>query len=225
MRINPASEDESYGARFKETFFDDQQGAEAARFIETLHCDEPVGVASESSPATIGQFSCVSRHYFRCLIDRAIPAAVQDSIIASVSVLRSKTLWASHSPFLSQPDKLAAALIAATAQDLLGFGENLSLRRRNGSWLRSGTIARSDEPRAGDEEKHRHRVVRDITQQRGEQKHSDRDGGDGGDDGVAGPVALSFRRQAARRNRSASHRLCYWLLFADLRQRAATSDV
>jgi pimeloyl-ACP methyl ester carboxylesterase len=120
MRINPASEDAAYRARLTETFFGDAPGAEAARFIETLHCDEPVGVAREPSPATIGRFGRVPRHYIRCLADRAIPLAAQDFMIASVdSALGSKThvqtLWASHSPFLSQPDKLAAALIAAIA--------------------------------------------------------------------------------------------------------------
>lgn len=117
MRINPGSENAAYRARLKETFFGDVPSADAARFAETLHCDEPVSVALESSPAMVGR---TPRHYIRCLADRAIPVAAQDFMIASVdaalgSKTRVQTLESSHSPFLSQPDKLAAALITAAS--------------------------------------------------------------------------------------------------------------
>ena len=64
----------------------------------------------------------MARHYIRCLQDHAVPIAGQDHMIRAVddSSIGSRTiihtLDSSHSPFLSQPDKLASILIRVHAQ-------------------------------------------------------------------------------------------------------------
>lgn len=120
MRINPASEEAAYRARLTETFFSATRRAPRphASSRRSIATSPSVWRASLRRRPSAG--SAASRATTFTVSDRAIPPAAQDFMIASVdSALGSKThvqtLWASHSPFLSQPDKLAAALIAATA--------------------------------------------------------------------------------------------------------------
>ena len=71
------------------------------------------GRALSRSP--IGQWGGTSaslpRHYVECLQDRAIPIEVQRSMHAAIPC-RVHALDASHSPFLSMPERLADVLDA-----------------------------------------------------------------------------------------------------------------
>lgn len=58
------------------------------------------------------RFESVPRSYIRCTQDRAISIQLQDIMVAKQPCQQVATLDASHSPFLSMPDKLAAALLS-----------------------------------------------------------------------------------------------------------------
>lgn len=113
-RINVGSADDAYRSRFKAAFFGDVSDSEFAHAASQLHCDEPVGAVTPSG-ITPGRFGTVPRHYIRCTLDRAIPLAGQDHMIATVDgAIGGKTtihtLETSHSPFLSQPAALSKIL-------------------------------------------------------------------------------------------------------------------
>lgn len=56
------------------------------------------------------RFDRVPRSYIRCTQDRAISVQFQDAMLARQPCKRVATLDSSHSPFLSMPDQLVAAL-------------------------------------------------------------------------------------------------------------------
>ena len=58
------------------------------------------------------RFESVPRSYIRCTQDRAISIQLQDLMVARQPCQRVASLDASHSPFLSMPDMLAAALLS-----------------------------------------------------------------------------------------------------------------
>ncbi len=67
---------------------------------------------SFSKLALSARFNSVPRSYVRCTQDRAISIQLQDIMLAKQPCQRVATLDASHSPFLSMPDQLAAALLS-----------------------------------------------------------------------------------------------------------------
>lgn len=73
---------------------------------------EPHGPRSTPLHLT-GRFGALPRHYVECLQDRTIPIASQRRMQALVPGAIVTSLDADHSPFLSRPDELAAALLAA----------------------------------------------------------------------------------------------------------------
>jgi len=72
---------------------------------------EPVGPASTPVHVTAQRWGSVPRSYIVCTQDRAISPAQQRAMIASVGVDRVVEMDSSHSPFISQPERLAALLI------------------------------------------------------------------------------------------------------------------
>jgi hypothetical protein len=72
---------------------------------------EPVGPASTPVNITAERWGSVPRSYILCTQDRAISPAQQRAMIASVGVDRVVEMDSSHSPFISQPERLAALLI------------------------------------------------------------------------------------------------------------------
>src|SRR6202008_3621466 len=79
----------------------------------------PTGPPPDPPPLPPERFGRVTRHYIRCLEDRAIPLAGQDFMIAALDAAiggrtRVHSLTASHSPIYSQP-KLLADLLAGIA--------------------------------------------------------------------------------------------------------------
>lgn len=71
---------------------------------------EPVRPSLAKVTLTEGRFGTVPRSYIRCTQDRGLSIQMQDRLIARQPCERVATLDASHSPFLSMPDQLAAAL-------------------------------------------------------------------------------------------------------------------
>ena len=118
LRINVASDNADYVGRLKAAFFGDVDQGEFETFRKTLHCDEPAQVAVVPSGVTKERFGSVARHYIHCDADQAITPAGQALMVAMVDEAMGNAtnihrLSASHSPFLSQPAKLAELLLAA----------------------------------------------------------------------------------------------------------------
>ena len=74
---------------------------------------EPHGPRSEPLRLTAVRFGSLPRTYIECTEDRTIPIASQRKMQKLVPGADIVTLHADHSPFLSRPEKLVAALIAA----------------------------------------------------------------------------------------------------------------
>jgi pimeloyl-ACP methyl ester carboxylesterase len=68
---------------------------------------KPLGTPIKLSEANYGR---IPRFYVKCTLDRAVTPAFQDKMIASSPVKQVIELEASHSPFVSKPEELAAAL-------------------------------------------------------------------------------------------------------------------
>ena len=74
---------------------------------------EPHGPRSTSLALSIERFGSLPRTYIECTEDRTIPLSSQRRMQQLVPGAQVVTLWADHSPYLSRPQVLAAALIAA----------------------------------------------------------------------------------------------------------------
>jgi hypothetical protein len=84
---------------------------EASEKATRLLVPEPVGPASTPVHVTAERWGSVPRSYILCTRDRAISPARQRAMIASVGVDRVIEMNSSHSPFISQPERLATLLI------------------------------------------------------------------------------------------------------------------
>jgi pimeloyl-ACP methyl ester carboxylesterase len=84
---------------------------EASERATRLLVPEPVGPASTPVHVTAERWGSVPRSYIVCTQDRAISPAQQRAMIASVGVDRVIEMDSSHSPFISQPERLATLLI------------------------------------------------------------------------------------------------------------------
>jgi pimeloyl-ACP methyl ester carboxylesterase len=92
----------------RDAFYHDCSDADATRAAARLR-PQPAGgfqMTFELAPARFGR---VPRHYIECTEDRAIDIASQRRMHASMPCT-VHTLAASHSPFLSMPDRLAEVL-------------------------------------------------------------------------------------------------------------------
>jgi pimeloyl-ACP methyl ester carboxylesterase len=91
-------------------FYGDCSAEEAARAVAQLVA-EPTGPATGTITTTAERWGSVPRAYVRCDLDRAVSPIEQDRMVAEVGVDVVVELPTSHSPFLSQPDLLAATLV------------------------------------------------------------------------------------------------------------------
>ena len=98
------------GPAVRDLFYGDCSAAASANAIRLL-VPEPVGPASTPVHVTAARWGSVPRSYILCTQDRAISPATQRAMIASVGVDRVLEMESSHSPFISQPEELAALLI------------------------------------------------------------------------------------------------------------------
>lgn len=89
--------------------------AEAVAWAEPRLCPQPM--APQVTPAALSDaFEGLEKHYIICADDRAIPPAYQRVMASRLPPERISELPASHSPFLSMPDRLAdriATILAA----------------------------------------------------------------------------------------------------------------
>ncbi|MBY0521292.1 MAG: alpha/beta fold hydrolase, partial [Sphingomonas sp.] len=103
VRIDPA--------RFRPVYCGDGSDADVAWATARI--------GPESARPSIGKvklspdrFGSVPRSYIRCTEDRALSVQMQDRMIERQPCDKVTSLPASHSPFLSMPDRLAAALLS-----------------------------------------------------------------------------------------------------------------
>ena len=74
---------------------------------------EPHGPRSTPLTLSVERFGSLPRTYIECTEDRTIHLSSQRRMQQLVPGAHIVTLWADHSPYLSRPQALAAALIAA----------------------------------------------------------------------------------------------------------------
>lgn len=101
-------------AQAKALFYHDCD-AQAQTLAQLCLCPQPI--LPQETPLTLTRRSQdLSRHYIRCLEDRAIPPEYQEGMAAGFPPDHVSTLPASHSPFLSMPEALAARLDAIATE-------------------------------------------------------------------------------------------------------------
>jgi pimeloyl-ACP methyl ester carboxylesterase len=94
-------------------FCDDCSPADQARTQRDFHQAEPLKPAGTPVQLTADRYGRVDKVYVRTARDRAVSPQMQDQMLARTPVRRVVTIDSGHSPFLSQPEALANALIGA----------------------------------------------------------------------------------------------------------------
>ena len=98
------------GPAVRDLFYGDCRSADTEKAIKLL-VPEPIVPASTPLHVTAERWGSVARSYIVCTQDRAISPASQRAMIASVGVDKVIEMDSSHSPFISQPEQLAALLV------------------------------------------------------------------------------------------------------------------
>ena len=81
----------------------------------------PQPIRPQETPLTLTPgFAALEKHYIQCADDRAIPPEYQAVMAAGLPPDCRSTLDASHSPFFSMPDQLAARIAAILAGRVRG---------------------------------------------------------------------------------------------------------
>jgi pimeloyl-ACP methyl ester carboxylesterase len=116
LRIDPGDRDRH--AAIRETFYGDVDEATATAAIALLSTDAPAGLAAEAFTVTPGRYGAIPHTYVACTRDNTVPIALQRRFITEIDTISQTPttvveLESSHSPFLSQPAALAAAIAAA----------------------------------------------------------------------------------------------------------------
>ncbi len=93
-----------------ETFCADCAAAEAAALV-AQHRAEPVPPLATPVELSAAAFGKVPKAYVVTTMDRTISPDLQKTMLAGAGITDTVELSSSHSPMLSMPDKLAAALI------------------------------------------------------------------------------------------------------------------
>ena len=102
----------------REAFYGDVDEDTAAAAIALLGPDAPAGVPGEALTVTRGRYGAIPHTYVTCAKDNTIPIALQRRFITEIDAISHTPttvveLDSSHSPFLSQPAPLAAAIAEA----------------------------------------------------------------------------------------------------------------
>lgn len=117
LRIDPRSTDRAYMANLKRAFADDVCDDEWAVAQNLLSPDAPTLPFATAIETTRSRWGCIPRAYIKCRDDLAIVPRTQEKFVelADEFTPQNKTevyeLDSSHSPFISQPEKLAATLL------------------------------------------------------------------------------------------------------------------
>jgi pimeloyl-ACP methyl ester carboxylesterase len=110
--------DRNCHAAIRETFYGDVDEATAEAAISLLGCDAPASVLTESFTVTTGRYGSIPHTYVICTKDNTLPPALQRRFVDEIDAVSATPtavveLDSSHSPFLSQPTALAAAIAGA----------------------------------------------------------------------------------------------------------------
>ncbi|MFF0373807.1 alpha/beta fold hydrolase [Actinoplanes missouriensis] len=120
LRIDPRNSDPAEQANIREAFYGDVDERTSAAATALLTCDAPMAMGTDSTTLTERGWGAVPRTYVTCSRDRTIPLALQELFIAQADAAFPANptsvvaLDASHSPFLSMPDRVAE-IIAGVA--------------------------------------------------------------------------------------------------------------
>jgi pimeloyl-ACP methyl ester carboxylesterase len=102
-------------AAIRETFYGDVDDATAEAAIGLLGSDAPASLVAEAFAVTAGRYGTIPHTYVICTRDKTMPAALQRRFVDEIDAVSATPtavveLDSSHSPFLSQPAALAAAI-------------------------------------------------------------------------------------------------------------------
>lgn len=117
LRIDPRSVDPAYVANLKQAFANDVHEDEWAVLQDLLSPDAPALPFSTSIKTTRSRLGNIPRAYIKCRGDLALMPGTQEKFIelADEFAPHNKTeiheLDSSHSPFFSQPERLAVILL------------------------------------------------------------------------------------------------------------------
>ena len=115
VRINPKGGN-AYLERLREAYYNDVPFDEFLPYAQALTPDLPLDFWIAQSRLSPERWGKIPRSYVRCLLDRALAPAIQTRMIAEADALTPENkfrvidLQSSHSPFLSQPQRLAREL-------------------------------------------------------------------------------------------------------------------
>jgi pimeloyl-ACP methyl ester carboxylesterase len=113
MRLDLVSAEDDYRRRLRKAFFDDIAVDVAEAALGLLTPDGPVAMLLGTTRLTTDGWGSVPRTYVKCEQDWAIRPALQRRFVAEADAAFPDnpttvvTLDASHSPFLSMPDRVA----------------------------------------------------------------------------------------------------------------------
>ncbi|SEM10319.1 Alpha/beta hydrolase family protein [Stigmatella aurantiaca] len=114
-RINPRG-DAAYLEALRAAYYNDVETQAFLPFALALTPDLPLGLWTSECVVTRERWGRIPRSYIRCTLDRATTPAIQDLMIREADAFtpgnrfEQKTLESSHSPFASQPGRLAEVL-------------------------------------------------------------------------------------------------------------------
>jgi hypothetical protein len=113
LRLDTGSSDPEYREVLRQAFYNDVEPEQADAVIALLGCDAAAGIALGSTELSADGWGSVPRTYVVCTLDNAIRPALQRRFIAEADAAfpanptTAIELAASHSPFLSMPDRVA----------------------------------------------------------------------------------------------------------------------
>jgi pimeloyl-ACP methyl ester carboxylesterase len=117
LRMDFRSDDPDYRARIKAAFAADVDDDKWNAITNLLTPDTPIGPLAERVTITPDRWGRIARTYISCTDDRAVPLAAQQRFIDEAdkhtpgNSTDVRELATSHSPFASQPEKLADTLL------------------------------------------------------------------------------------------------------------------
>ena len=117
-RIDPRSLEPEYLEKLHQEFYGDVDRATFHAFANSLTPDQPLGYFTDSPKITKARWGRVPRTFILTTRDGALAPALQERFIREADLLtpdnqtRVVRIDSSHSPFASQPEKLAKALLA-----------------------------------------------------------------------------------------------------------------
>ena len=110
--------DQGCQAAIRDAFYGDVDDATAAAAISLLGPDAPFGIPTEPITVTAGRYGTIPHTYVTSAKDHTLMPALQQRFIREINAVSSTPttvvdLDSSHSPFLSQPAAVAAAIAGA----------------------------------------------------------------------------------------------------------------